>query len=260
MQLNPANALVQAINYFIHKYVEQLRKQLLAEEQQRRADEEARKLAVQGNAIAYLLNQDFRDFRQQIARANASGAGETDFGIQPLSGGALEEGQETDLIFGDKLPAEIANPQGDAEGQGNGKEPWNSEIPPDFVPQVNPDNGTKLQGRLTGHQQQRNPRGGFRVEFRNMGLESERAEYRAAERSIYINLDHPQLVAARGTGSIEEILFQRLALEIAICEYSIALTQEMISMNYFLDLTEPLFEIRDTINRLTRKGAQLYLA
>ena len=103
------------------------------------------------------------------------------------------------------------------------------------------------------------PHGGFNVKFDHMGPESHRAKYMPDERTIYLNLDHPQLTAARGTGSIEEPNFRRLAYEVAFTEYAIALATELAQLDgYFYELTDPIVEIGDTLNRLARKGAHLY--
>jgi hypothetical protein len=96
------------------------------------------------------------------------------------------------------------------------------------------------------------------VEFRDMGEASHRAEYRSDERSIYINLEHPQVAAARGLGSVEDPIFRRLAYEVAFSEYAIALAQEFAKRDQYLDPTDPIFDIRETLNRVARKGATLY--
>jgi hypothetical protein len=101
-------------------------------------------------------------------------------------------------------------------------------------------------------------KGGFRVEFKPMGKEGSRALYISNERTIYINLDHPQLIVARGNKSVEDPVFQRLAYEVAFSEYSIALAHELDQRNEFIDTSDPIVSIRESINRLARKAAQLF--
>ena len=91
-----------------------------------------------------------------------------------------------------------------------------------------------------------------------MGVESYRAKYVGEERTIYINTDHPQLEAARGLDAVTEPSFKRLAYEIAFAEYSVALAYEMANHNYYIDPTDPIYDIRETLNRITRKAASLY--
>lgn len=101
-------------------------------------------------------------------------------------------------------------------------------------------------------------RGGFKVDFVSMGSEENRATYASIERTIYINLDHPQLVAAKGNGTIEEPTFKKLAYEVAFTEYSIALAAELNSNGDYIDISEPILGIRETINRVARKIAYFY--
>jgi hypothetical protein len=91
-----------------------------------------------------------------------------------------------------------------------------------------------------------------------LGAESPRAKYSGEDRTIYINIDHPQLVAARGIGTTEDVTFRRLAYEVAFTEYAIALAYELALRGEFMDFDEPVGEIRDTVNRLATKGASLY--
>jgi hypothetical protein len=92
-----------------------------------------------------------------------------------------------------------------------------------------------------------------------MGVESKRAQYVSKERTIYINLDHPQLSAAKGTGSVDDPIFRRLVYEVAFCEYAIALAMELAQVEgNYIELTDPIVDITETLNRVARKGASLY--
>jgi hypothetical protein len=93
-----------------------------------------------------------------------------------------------------------------------------------------------------------------------MGQDEHRAIYQADERTIYINLEHPQLTAARGNGSTEDPTFRRLAYEVAFTEYAIALSSELGKRGEYSDWMDPIYEVRDTVNRLARKGARLYIS
>lgn len=100
--------------------------------------------------------------------------------------------------------------------------------------------------------------GGFRVEYKFMGIEGRRAFYESANRTIFINLDHPQLVAAKGNNSIEDPLFVKLSYEIAFTEYAIALAFELNNNDEYIDTSDPIIDIRDTINRIAKKAANLF--
>ena len=93
-----------------------------------------------------------------------------------------------------------------------------------------------------------------------MGDAEKRAKYDRDSRTIFVNLDHPQLNAAIGAGGVDDIIFRRLAYEVAFGEYAIAVAYEMVRANYFLDQDEPINEIRETINRVALASAHLYSA
>jgi hypothetical protein len=71
-------------------------------------------------------------------------------------------------------------------------------------------------------------------------------------------LDHPQIAAAKGLGSQDQAAFRRLAYEVAFSEYAIALASELAARDEYLDPSDPIVDIRDTLNRVARKSASLY--
>lgn len=254
MRLNPSNELVQAIYAYIGFKVEEVRRDLVEAERRRRASEEARKLAEQAAEIARVINEDFEAFRQRVARAKARATGGSD-AYSAQSRGNVDEG---DLLFGSQLPAVVVSPTGGPGAVGN--DGAGGQEPRGLMPQVlpGPQDEEKRGRAVGGAGSKERPSGGFRVKFDNMGQESHRAQYVRDDRTIYINLDHPQLAAARGLTAIEDPIFRRLAYEVAFSEYAIALASELEARGEFMDLSDPIFEIRETLNRVARKGANLY--
>jgi hypothetical protein len=254
MELNPNNELVQVLFAFIHSKVEEVRRALVDADKLRRATEEARRLAAQAAAIAQVINEDFAAFRGKVKKVRAKVSGGTDlFGIE-----SNEEADQGKLVPGGVTPAQEEHPvagQG-AATEGNGL----SERPAELLPLLAPREHGQEKGKPAQTRARTSrPHGGFKVEFDHMGAESHRAKYIPDERTIYLNLDHPQLVAARGAGPTEDPNFRRLAYEVAFTEYAIALATELAQLDgYFYELTDPIFEIGDTLNRLARKGAHLY--
>jgi hypothetical protein len=253
MQLNQSNELVQALYAFIGSKIDQVRRELLKAEKQRKAGEDAQRLAKQAEKIAQVINDDFLDFSQRLSRVKAKSGRGIDFGPE-MSAGSDQDG----LIPGNKVPAEIIAPTGspgaDGGSRSGGKEtrilqPQLFPAPSEVAKQGQPSGGKDGRGMT---------RGGFHVEFKPMGADEARALYVSIERTIYINIDHPQLVAAKGTDSIEDPVFQRLAFEIAFSEYAIALAAELNQNDEFIDLSDPIVSIRETINRIARKAANLY--
>jgi hypothetical protein len=247
MRLNPENEVVRALYAFIGQRVEEVRRALSEEDKKRRSEEETKRLAQQAAEIARVINEDFDAFRQQVAKVRAKASGGIDAHRLANNGG----GEDADLLFGNELPAEIIGPPV------RGDEPVNPGPPrPPTVTPADP-NAEKL-GRPAGGSGGRKPQGGFRVEFKSMGAESHRALYERDARTIYINLQHPQLVAAIGVRSIDDPVFRRLAYEVAFSEYAIALASELEGRGHYIDPSDPIVDIRLTLNRVARKAASLY--
>ena len=159
MQLNPANELVRAIKGFLGSSIEKLRKELVAQEQKRKASEDARRLARQADEIAKVINEDFSEFRQRVAKARAKARGGDDLGQHEPSGGEKED----NFIFGNEEPAEIVNPTGEpgADGTGGG----GGGDPRTLNPEVQPGTDKDLKkGKTIGGKGANipRPRGGFK--------------------------------------------------------------------------------------------------
>jgi hypothetical protein len=253
MELNPNNELVQEIYAFIHGRVEEVRRALAEADRQRKATEEARRLAAQAAEIARVINEDFEAFRGKVKKVRAKAVGGTDlFGIR-----SSVEPDNGKLTPGGDFPGKQVSPTGGEGGRGYGS---SGSEPPDLKPLLEASADGSEKGKPVENVPRKSrPRGGFNVKFEQMGPESQRAKYVADERTIYLNLGHPQLAAARGRGSEQDPTFRRLAYEVAFTEYAIALAMELAQLDgYFYDLTDPIFEIGETLNRLARKGAHLY--
>ena len=253
MRLNPENDLVRAVHAFIGNKVESVRRSLLEKEKARKAEEDAKKLDKQATEIAQVINEDFTAFRQRVVKVRAKTRGSSDLDQNVRTGGQ----EEDDLIFGTELPAKEIKPEGGPGGDGqggNGGEPANQSPAVEPTEPEAPKAGRPAGGRGSTPK----PAGGFRVEFKPGGVDSPRAQYVPDERTIYINLEHPQLAAAKGQRPIDDPVFRRLAYEVAFSEYAIALAQELARRDEYLDPTDPIFDIRETINRIARKGAVLY--
>jgi len=253
MRLNPENEIVRNLYAFVGLHVESVRRVLAEEDRKRRSEEAMRRLAKQAADIARVINEDFNAFRQQVARVRAKSLGAVD-AYRSAPG---DNGEGDDLLFGDDVPAEVISEHGEI-GRGNGTRGDGNE-PPDVSPVVEPSpESADRRGRPAGGNSGRQSRGGFRVQFKNMGSESYRAFYESGERTIYINLDHPQLLAAKGLGATEDPAFRRLAYEVAFSEYAIALASELERRGNYMDTSDPIVDIRLTLNRIARKAASLY--
>jgi hypothetical protein len=253
MRLNPSNELVRAIYAFISQSVEQVRRELVDRESQRRQSEEAKHLADQAADIARFLNEDFDSFRDKISKVRVKAAGLVDLADTPTPGDSMDG-----LVDGDEVPSVLTSPVGGMGAEGDAAA--DGDVPRELKPELKAEEGGKLSGKNAPQAQRpAGKRGGFLVEFKAMGGEEDRAIYRGEERTIYINTDHPQLLAAKGTARIEDPTFRRLAYEVAFTEYAIAISSELGKRGEYSDWSDPIYEVRETVNRLARKGARLYI-
>lgn len=255
MRLNAKNEVVAQILAFVGSRVEIVRRELEQSDRERRKERDAKRLLEEANAIARIINEDFDAWRHQIRRTVAKVPGGSDQ-LPEVDVGA---GTGDVLGPGSDIPAIIVDDTGGVGGYGGG----GSIVDPD-----NPKNlGPKLEaadegsGDTTGAPRKKaKPKasGGFRVDFIHMGEEGSRAKYEREERTIYVNLDHPQIAAAAALAGIEDVAFRRLSYEVAFAEYAIALSSELANGDWYHDITDPIVDIRDTINRISRSAASLY--
>jgi hypothetical protein len=255
MTLNSSNEIVQAIYAFIGQKIDFVRRELEKKEKEKKISEESKKLANEADKIAELINEDFNCFKERVIRAKSQGNPGFDIGSKKFNSG---EDSDT-LDAGNEKNATITSDSGGYGAEGKNK--FDGKNPRKLNPQVKAGkNDDKKQGKPSGGSGSgKSMRGGFKVVFKDMGAEAYRAAYINLDRTIYINLEHPQLVAARRGGPVENPLFQRLAYEVAFCEYAVALAAELNENEEYTDTSDPIVDIRETINRIARRAAPLYL-
>jgi hypothetical protein len=240
----------------LSRYVEELRQELVERENLRKRAQEAEKLQSQADEIARLINQDYLDSSKRLRREQA------DAGIGDDLRKAVRTSETGDELFvpGGDQPAKLANEDlilDVGTDRPIGPQPREPE------PTVEPSDSDEAEttGQLTPAQpSKRHPSGGFKVQYRHNGSEAPRAFYEKETRIIYINLDHPQVVAAKGDTETEEPTFRRLSYEIAFTEYAIGLAKDLADNHYYSDFDEPLFDIRDRIDRLARRASEVFRA
>jgi Histidine kinase-, DNA gyrase B-, and HSP90-like ATPase len=257
VKLNPENELVRAIYAFVGPKLEKLRKELVEAQREHRATEEAKRLRQEASKIEDIINKDFNGFRQRLqkVRAAAAGAG-FDVGEDQHATGA---GTADDFFYGGDEPAVTTADSGAPGKTESGETAPESDRPRRLNPIVEPaDEGdSKGHGEAQQNGTQR-PRGGFSLEFQELGVESPRATYQSEKRTIIINKEHPQIAAARQGRGVEDPVFLRLAYEVAFSEYAVALAQELDNRGEYMDTSDPIVAIWETLNRVAREAAGLY--
>lgn len=254
--LNRANPVVATLLGWVSFELRKIVADLDEGERQRKKTEEARKLAREAQRLSRALNEDFRELQRQLAkirsdqeRLPASGHSQhTEDLIGPLTDPA--DPDATLLPGGGNLPTDLQQ-AGPFPGDGHrGLSGASGDQPGPGV--------SLLPGEQTGapHKKIKRSRASstFTIEFVNETAERERSHYDRETRTIFVNLDHPQLVAARSIHpDIDSEGFRQIAYEVAFVEYALALMTEEAYRDVAMDPHDVLFDVRRTVNRVAAR-------
>jgi hypothetical protein len=254
LKLNPNNELVQAIHRFVESKLKLVSDEYDAEERKRRQSEEERQLRRYADQVGRVLNRHFQALRSRPRRRSSHFPGGTD----NLVGGMSSNGLGELLLAGAEIGAIATPPPTKPSEPSNGsKEKEDQQKTPPAQALARAEDTPATARAESGAEQKTSRGGGFVVHYVHHGREADRAKYAPEERAIYVNLDHPQLIAALGASTLDSPSFQRLANEVAFAEYAIAVALELAEAGKFATLSEPAVEIRDALNWLAREAATL---
>ena len=95
----------------------------------------------------------------------------------------------------------------------------------------------------------------FSIEFGHFTVEENRSRYAGETKTIFINLDHPQIASAFETGgnSTDSREFREVCYEVAAVEYAIALPYEKLEKDELYPAADALFDVKETIDRVTKR-------
>ncbi len=253
LALNVQNPVVAVLYGWIAQELEKVRQKLLAAELARRQSEEAKKLEKEAEEIAKILNEDFEKLQMEFefARLISTRQGQvrkTEIGAvqgELLPGGGNQPtGWEETIEGQDKGGLGKGHGRSQESGSSKGLKPGSQTGSPKI-----PSDGSEKRRR-----------GLFHIEYRNESPDSYRSRYDRNTRTIIINLDHPQIAGAyvasgKNTDSRQ---FREISYEVAAVEYAQAIPYEKIDqVGDQYEASEALYDVRETINRLTRRFAQL---
>lgn len=253
LKLNPSHPVVRSLIPFIASCLERVRRDLLQKHREAQKSEQARRLAQTADKIAEVLNKDFlsqKDRLSEIRTATASSSATSARFGQTRS--ASDE--TTDWQAGTDEPGEITKSTPSAKkGSSAGRDEPNirsSGNPnPSGPDSVSPSGGKGAKPAA---------RGGFSVAYEHHGKESERSKFEMNNLRIVINLDHPAVAAALEIGGVTDPTFRRLSYEIAFTEYALGLTAVMVNQDDGYTSADALYDIRDSLRRVTAAAASLY--
>jgi hypothetical protein len=254
--LNPVNPVVATLLGWVSTRLREIVEDLDEAERSRKKTEEAKKLTREAQRLGEALNEDFRELQRQLAKIRS------DQESLPVSGQTerLEDaiGPLTELADPDAaiLPGEGYLP---TDLQQSGPPSGDGRRGLEGAPGEEPRPGSSiLPGEQPGapHKKTRRNRSSntFAIEFVNETAERERSHYDRETRTIYVNLDHPQLAAARSIHpDIDSDGFRQVAYEVAFVEYALALMTEEAYRDVTMDPHDVLFDVRSTVNRVAQR-------
>jgi len=259
-RLNQQNPIVFATYAFVGRHIEALRRELVEQDKARRAEVESVKLQEQANEIARFLNADFTEFKSRLQGKSQRAGGA--YEIPSLAPG--DSGAHAFVEGGVQPAVQVADEGAPGEVEPNPEpSPPPEEPTPNVGPVVevaSPEVATTTASEVLVAEGLKRRAGGFDVKYRNNGSETTRAFYQRDAKTIFINLDHPQISAARGEGDVTDPMFRRLSFEVAFNEYAYALSFELVDKGEFMDLLEPIQAVRETVDRLARRAAEVFRA
>jgi hypothetical protein len=255
LQLNPQHPVVAVLLGYIGSKLEEVRVMLVRKAKEARKTEQARRLALEADKIAQILNEDFKRISDRLheirAASSRKGSAQAQFGAQST------DENEDEWVKGTQQPGNVVKNKGGAPEPGPEPRPGPPPlVQPRGAPNSAGDNAVDPVGGADG--KRRRPRGGFRVEYRNLGKGEERSLYDPPTLTILINLDHPLVSAALGDGNIEDTTFRRLSYEIAFSEYAMGLGYEISQQDPNIPADDLLYEVRSTLNRISTSAVALY--
>lgn len=255
LQLNPQHPVVAVLLGFIGSKLEEVRASLVRKSKEARKTEQARRLALEADKIAQILNADFRQVSDRLheirAAASRKGAAQAKFGSKEADQG------DDDWVRGTKNPGFILK----TNSEPNPGEPKTASGDPPTVqsggrPDTMGNNAVDPVGGSGG--KRRRPQGGFSVEYKHLGKSEGRSLYDPSTLTILINLDHPLVSTALGDGHVEDTTFRRLSYEIAFSEYAMGLGYEISKQDPNIPADDLLYEVRSTLNRISTAAVALY--
>jgi hypothetical protein len=250
MTLNPQSPVVRELYNFIGLKIEQLRKQLVEQQKEKRKSEEAKKLQKVADNISQIINKHFKDYIDKIKTDNIKKS-DGSFYSMPSSSGKNNDNNET-LTLGDQLSALLEinynkkefDEKDDPEDKKNDKKSRRKNV-------KNDDNDEKKAKKINSDGND-NSSGGtkFKVIYDNHGINNARAKFVVEENTVFINLDHPYISSLDKDKESE--MFQKVTYEVAFTEYAMGLVRLLYNNKYFKDNTdEYLQEVRSIVNALS---------
>lgn len=245
--LNRSHPAVTALLFWIQESVKKVQHELVKEAREKRKTEEAKRLRKHADSIANVLNKDFNEVLDELDELRQIVGRKRKNASQKESGNAVLPGD------GDEISdyVETAQPHGNGTRGTSPPGDGNTERP---GPGLKAGKSTGSKSTISESGNRRRTRGVFTIEFVHQTETQKRSKYDHESRTIYVNLDHPQIATAlqQSDSSVDSPNFLEMAFEVAVVEYAQALQFERIASGEAFDAGEAVYSIGEIIDRLSR--------
>jgi len=247
LQLNDQNPAVARLKGWLTKELKAVHARLAHEADEKRRSDQAKRLRKEAKRISDILNDDFveQELKLERARRASDRAGAMAIADTPGDDGVLPgEGE---------IPTNVQQ-AGNEHGEGNGgSEAGEGETPRPGPSLIEGEDKGRKTGQKEGKQRRR--RGIFSLDYENASEEEKRSRFDPETKTIWINLDHLQIAQAlmRSKGSTSSQQFREMSCEVAAVEYALALEHVRVENDEANDPEDSLYNVRETIDRITRR-------
>lgn len=246
--LNLQNPVVAVLVGWLYEELEQIRQELVSKERERRALEATKQLEKEANRIADIINDDFalQELELELKRKVSKRSGGKSVAEMIDDAGELWPGGGSEITPWEQTGAPHGSGnKGDEAGEGDEPRPG---------PNVRPGQelGAKKETRKGSGKKRKSI---FSIDFYHGTGDAERSRYETETKTIYINLDHPQVAYAYEMGGkkVNARQFREICYEIAAVEYAMVLPHEKVERDELYNASDALYDVRETVNRITRR-------
>ena len=245
--LNRQNPVVVVLLGWLSEELEKIRSDFVRQVREERQSEMQAKLVKEAEKISDILNQDFaqQEIELELAQKVSKRSGNRSVKeILDSEGELWSHSSDGQIPWEQTGRAHKNRKHGGRATSGNSS---NSELTAQRSNEQGAKKGIVRKGRKP-------KKAIFSIEFEHLTAEQNRSRYDGDTKTILINLDHPQIANAFETGgnTISSRQFREICYEAAAVEYAIALPYEKLEKDELYHAEDALFDVRDTIDRVTK--------
>ena len=242
--LNRQNPVVVVLLGWISQELEGIRSNLVRQAREKRQSEMEAKLVKEAERISEILNEDFAHQEMELELTRSVSKRRSGRSVKEI----LDDNGE--LWPGEGDEQTLWKQTGTTDEKGGRAAP---RKPPGSRQTTSRKNESGAR-KSSAKGRERFRKAVFSIEFERFTADQNRSRYDGNTKTIFINLDHPQISSAfeAGGNSTDSRQFREVCYEVAAVEYAIALPHEKLERDEMYHAADALFDVRDTIDRVTK--------